>query len=406
METSTATGRDEQASGASRAVTSLSKNVRSGRAKSQLQYVTDLERRPSGGGAYAVNFHAYEQLSRRFNVSYAGPIVPRVSVIEQSVSRINRMLLHRPGKFAYFSDRTLNRNAEAVSERLRGHHDGLIFRSATRWCRVRPTVPYFVYLDAVFHSFFKNTFRADDFERADLERIYEEEAEFLERASMVFFESNWGMQSARNAYSLRGSHYMIAGRGGAIAPPPDDTWDGASHRLITMAMDFHQKGGDLVFGAYQILKRRFPSLTWHIVGGSPDFAWERREGIVYEGYLRPDRPAELVRLQALLSSAFLLLHPTREDTSPLVITEAAYFGCPTISVNRFAIPELVLNGVTGLLLEHPTPGALANSVTELLENEQRYRDMRRNAREHALRNSDWDRVGRLISDRIADCLPT
>ena len=31
----------------------------------------------------------------------------------------------------------------------------------------------------------------------------------------------------------------------------------------------------------------------------------------------------------------------REDTNPWVITEAAYFGGPSISVNRFAIPELV-----------------------------------------------------------------
>jgi glycosyltransferase involved in cell wall biosynthesis len=371
----------------------------------RIAYVTDLERKKSGGGSYAVNWNAYEQLSRRFSVTYAGPIVPQVSVIEQSVSRINRRILRRPGKFAYFSPRTLNRNAEAVSERIRENHDGIIFRSATRWCRVRPSVPYFVYLDAVFQSFFENTFRPDDFERADLERIYEEEAAFLERASMVFFESNWGMQRARDAYSLRGSHYMIAGRGGAIAPPAADTWND-TYRLITMAMDYRQKGGDLVFGAYQTLKRRFPALTWHIVGGPPDFAWERNEGIVYEGYLRPDRPDELSRLEALLSSAFLLVHPTREDTSPLVITEAAYFGCPTISVNRFAIPELVLNGVTGLLLEDPAPAALANSVIELFENEQRYRDMRRNARQYALRNSHWDHVGQLMSDRIADYLAT
>jgi len=101
-----------------------------------------------------------------------------------------------------------------------------------------------------------------------------------------------------------------------------------------MAFNFRQKGGDITLGAYKLLKPRFPSLTWHIIGGPPEGDWRSLGGISYEGILRPDVPAERERLRELLARAFLLVHPTREDINPLVPTEAAYFGCPAISLEK------------------------------------------------------------------------
>jgi glycosyltransferase involved in cell wall biosynthesis len=169
-------------------------------------------------------------------------------------------------------------------------------------------------------------------------------------------------------------------------------------------MNFLQKGGDVVLEAFTLLRQRFPDLTWHIVGGRPPSTVDSMPGVTWEGILDPGKPDERDRLEIILANAFLLLHPTREDTSPLVITEAAYFGCPSISINRFAIPELVINGVTGILVESPEAGSFVRSVTELLENPQRYGDMRRNARAHALANFSWDKVGNAMSERMSAAL--
>jgi len=172
-----------------------------------------------------------------------------------------------------------------------------------------------------------------------------------------------------------------------------------------MAFNFRQKGGDITLGAYRILKPRFPSLTWHIIGGPPAGDWHSVPGISYEGALRPDVPAERERLRALLAEAFLLVHPTREDTSPLVLTEAAYFGCPAISVNSFGIPELVKHGRTGLLVDPPvTSDAVAAAIAGLLEERGGYLDMRRAARSTALEKHSWDRIGTVMCDRIEESL--
>jgi len=167
---------------------------------------------------------------------------------------VNRHVLKRPSSFFYFSPATLQGNARRASRYFSGV-DGVFFRSATRWCHCRPSAPYFVYLDIVFHTFFENTFEQSDFNDSDLSRIFKAEERFLENADAVFFESDWGLQKARQAYSLRGDHYHVAGRGGALDPPGADTWLGEPLILLSIAMNFEQKGGDIILQAYQDLKK-------------------------------------------------------------------------------------------------------------------------------------------------------
>jgi glycosyltransferase involved in cell wall biosynthesis len=367
----------------------------------RIAYVTDLPQTVAGGGAYAVNFHAFRELEKRFDAHYTGPIVPRIPPADSAISKFRRRILRLPGSYSYFSPATLDRNASEVTARLPRDAEAIVFRSAGRWCRCRPGVPYFVYLDAVVHTFFHNTFRVRDFHEHDLDRIWREERSFLEAASGVFFESEWGRRMAAEAYALEKDHYGSVGRGGVIDPPRADTWDGASRRLVTMAMDFQQKGGDLVAEAFRRLKPRYPSLAWDIVGGAPGTGLESTDSVTYHGILDPGDPTGRAKLERILAGAFLCVHPTREDTSPLVITEAAYFGCPTVSVRAFAIPELVLDGETGLLIDTPASvDELAVAIETMLANSSRYVAFRRRAREHSLAAFRWEATGTLMCDFI------
>ena len=373
--------------------------------RSRVAYVTDLAQTPSGGGAYVVNWHAFEELGKRFDATYVGPIVPRPPRVATAVSKIRRRVLRLPGRYTYFSTETLRSNASEVHSRIPGDCDAIVFRSAGRWSLCDPAVPYFVYLDAVTHTFFHNTFDEKDFDDSDLARLWNDEAMFLEKATGVFFESKWGLEMARNAYALRATHYHVAGRGGALEPPPKDAWDGESLCLVTMAMDFRQKGGDIVTDAYRRLRARFPALTWSIIGGPPDFAPDTLPGVTYEGMLRMDDAEDVDRLRAVLANSFLCLHPTREDTSPLVLTEAAYFGCPSIATRAFAIPELILDGETGILLETGADGAaLAAAIEQLLLDRNRYAGMRQRARAFSVSAFRWNGTGQVICNAIEGSL--
>lgn len=223
----------------------------------------------------------------------------------------------------------------------------------------------------------------------------------MKNAAGVFFESEWGLRKARDAYQLEGKNFICVGRGGNIPVPENDVYDNSNLRLVSIARNFRQKGGDIIFDAYLELRKSYPELQWHIVGEKPDRPWERYEGIHYYGFLDKSNLNQLKEMQSVLEQAFVLVHPTREDTNPLVISEAGYFGCPTISVKNFAIPELVKNGENGILLDYPADAkALVNAVKSLIENPASYIKMRRHAREIALRTASWDAVGDKIAQHI------
>ena len=335
-----------------------------GTRKAKLLYVSHLPRRPSGGGMLAVSFRIAQQLDRYFDLQDIGPIVPHVSVMDALLSKIRRKVIHVPGRFYQFSANTLAATARHVEQLIGADRDGVFFRSSTRWIHCRPTVPYFVHTDVVFHTFFGNTFDPTDFITSDLQRIWAAERAFLEGAAAVFFESEWGLQKAREAYQLSGNHYVALRNGGGIEPPGCDVWAGGSLRLVSIAKHFKQKGGDIVLEAFRMLKPR-----------------------------------------EILTDSFLLVHPTREDTNPLVLIEAAYFGCPSVSVDDFAIPELVVDGETGLLLKRPVTGeSVANAIEKLILERNLYLDLRRKARERAVQEFQWDAIGEGMANHICRSL--
>lgn len=370
----------------------------------KLLYISHLPRTPSGGGVYAVSWNVAKQLDSYFQLRDPGHVETPSNAGDAFISKVKRRIFRRPSKFHAFSNSVLKAIASKVEALQEEQHDAIFFRSSTRWSECRPKLPYFVHTDVVFHTFFENTFSPQDFLASDLERIHSLERQFLANAKLVFFESNWGLNKAKEALKLDGKNFVVARNGGGLLPPPADLWDGKSRKLLTIAKDFYQKGGDLVLEAFRILKPRYPNLEWHIIGGKPSEGITSTEGIHYEGFLRPSVAEELERFQTILQQCFLLVHPTREDTNPLVLVEAGYFGSPSVSIKDFAIPELILDKKTGLLLERPVSGNdVARKIAEILDSPN-YMLMRTEAREYATSNFSWEKTGRFMASQIKKTL--
>jgi glycosyltransferase involved in cell wall biosynthesis len=367
--------------------------------------VSHLPCQLSGGGMYAVTWHVWQQLLRRFPGSSFVQVRPPGNLSGLLKSRLLRRVLGRRGDFFPFAAPVLEETGRRVQAAIPATAQAVLFRSSTRWIRCRPEVPYFVHGDACFHTYCCNKNAESQFRREDLQRICDEEAAFLESAQGVFFESRWALESAVAAYGLRGRHYHAIGVAGGLETPAAVAETDSVVRLLSIANHFRQKGGDLTYEAFRLLQPRYPQLKWHIVGGRPDFGMLRFPGIVYEGRLNPESMADRQRYTGLLASASLLLHPTREDMNPLVLLEAAGYGCPAVSVADFAIPELVADGKTALLLKRPvTPASLAAAIESLILDSERYRQMRRDARLRALARTSWDDIGRSMAQVIGEVL--
>jgi glycosyltransferase involved in cell wall biosynthesis len=73
-------------------------------------------------------------------------------------------------------------------------------------------------------------------------------------------------------------------------------------------------------------------------------------------------------LAVLRRKSYLSVVASRFEVSPMVVLEALAHGCPLVATNTGGIPEIVTDGVNGLLCEPGNPAAMAARITLLLEN--------------------------------------
>lgn len=89
-------------------------------------------------------------------------------------------------------------------------------------------------------------------------------------------------------------------------------------------------------------------------------------------------------LSLLYSAADVFLLPTVEDNFPNTALEAVACGVPVVAFRVGGVPEIVRDGVTGLLVEAGDAGGLGKAIGELLRNPERRRAMSANCRRVAV----------------------
>jgi glycosyltransferase involved in cell wall biosynthesis len=126
------------------------------------------------------------------------------------------------------------------------------------------------------------------------------------------------------------------------------------------------KGHDVAMAAVSALRTRFPALKLLIVGDGPTRADVARLAAGLEGSVlltghRDDVPE-------VLAASDALVHPTERDAFPTALLEAMAAGLPIVATAVGGIPEIVVDGTTGLLIR-PQAGAegLADALRRLLD---------------------------------------
>jgi hypothetical protein len=112
-----------------------------------------------------------------------------------------------------------------------------------------------------------------------------------------------------------------------------------------------RKGQEHVLAAAAALQSRHPQAVWLIAGEGSGLeelkARAEAEGLLNDGYVRflgfrPDVPA-------ILAAADILVLPSRSEGFPNTLLEGMALGLPIAASRADGIPELVADGVTGLL---------------------------------------------------------
>jgi glycosyltransferase involved in cell wall biosynthesis len=345
-----------------------------------INFVSNLPSDLRTGGFSAMNAAAYEALRKLDTVHYVGPINPPTIFQQRAVSKLLRTLGVQ-GSFFAFSRERLGAVAEEVHQRRATAARFDFFHGFTPWILTRPPRLYAAWSDCTFHDYIEIYHRRGLFRPADLERIEHTEAVWLRGARYIGFSNGWAAQRAISHYALDASRVHVVGNFGEIEMPAADEYAGAK-QFAFVSTDFDAKGGPTVLAAFRKLRQRHADACLVIVGAAPP-GGAIEPGVIVTGYLRKEVPDEYARFRTILAATRALVHPTNSDISPLIVIEAGYFGCPAIASKRFAIPELVDHGISGILLDDVSVNSVADAMSWMLDNETLYQDMRRRARTKA-----------------------
>lgn len=202
--------------------------------------------------------------------------------------------------------------------------------------------------------------------------------------------SQWTAESLMTDYGVPAAKISVIAPGVAT-----DFWRRAETpserrgplRVLFVGGDFWRKGGATLLAAARALPEGTVEL--HIVSRTE--LNEQPGVLVYHG-VQPNS----VELRALYHHCDLFCLPTTGDCMPLALIEAAAAGLPIISTTLAAIPEVVRDGESGLLVPPDDVRALAAALYGLAAAPERRRALGARATALAAEEFDARRNGRRL----------
>lgn len=167
-----------------------------------------------------------------------------------------------------------------------------------------------------------------------------------------------------------------------------------------------KKGFDLLLRAFTLVRGKHPNVALRIAGAGPEEGMLRR--LITD--LGLEHAVELVGVLtgrekvAFLQQALLLVSSARREPFATANLEAMAAGLPIVATRVGGNPEIVRDGVTGVLVPPDDPAALADAILALLGDAEERRRMSAAAREH-VKAYDWSVIIERYLEAYAGVLP-
>ncbi len=180
--------------------------------------------------------------------------------------------------------------------------------------------------------------------------------------------------------------------------------------MVCVASLFPKKGHVHLIDALALVAERRPGVALELVGEGPErhriLERARERGVAGRVSLLGARSSEDVRATLAGAGVFVLpavrLPSGRMEGIPVALMEAMAAGVPVVSTRLSGIPELVQDGVTGLLAEPGDPRGLAAAMERILDDEALAGRLALGARELVERSFSLTREANRLGDLFAE----
>lgn len=309
--------------------------------------------------------------------------------------------------------RARSARAQRIIDRHASQVDAIIQIGATFAARPPAGLPLVLYCDSNF-EYSRDGAQSGFSEAAALPAheaigVRAREASIYESASRIFtmserlrqvFIDRFGIPAGRVETLHAGVNFRI---GEEPAVVPNDGTRGPV--ILFVGRAFERKGGDILLDAFRLVRERVPDARLLILGPDaiPGHATPGpvgADGVELMGYVDKSTPEGKAKLDGAYSSARVFCLPTRFEALGIVYLEAMYHELPCVGPRAWAVPEMVDDGVTGLLVPPDDRPALAEALVTLLTDPARAQAMGKAGAERLRERFTWTRVARKMAAAI------
>lgn len=241
---------------------------------------------------------------------------------------------------------------------------------------------------------------------AALERWYERERRQYRAAAHLFAFSHETQASLVDHYGVPPERVSAVGAGANFDVLPvlvGERAPDAPPTVLFVGNDFIRKGGPRLLEAFRLVRETVPDARLRIVGTPHPIA--PQPGVEVLG-----RVAGRERMSQLYAEADVFCLPSVFDPFALVMLEAMAHGVPCVATPTCGVPEIVVDGETGLMVSQDADAVrpLAAALVGLLTDPQRAAEMGAAGRRRVEQRFLWTHVVERMSpvlDRMSTQTP-
>jgi len=227
------------------------------------------------------------------------------------------------------------------------------------------------------------------------------EEELYQNAKTIFTTNENARESLITDYGVNKDKVIKVGYGLTLENLPEfeKTYDGKT--ILFVGMDFERKGGYVLLEAFKKVKEKILNSRLIIIGPNPEIYKINQPGVESLGMIRDRKITEEYYKQA---SIFVM--PSLCEPFGLVFLEAMGYKLPCIGTNIDAMPEIIENGKTGILVSPNNCNELADKTILLLKDNSLMKQMGDNAYVSLQQRFNWQNVTGIIDINLRNYLLT
>jgi starch synthase len=240
-----------------------------------------------------------------------------------------------------------------------------------------------------------------------IQREWRNEQRVFDGLDLIMTMSEWLRRSFIEDFGQDPDKVVTVGSGANFVafPDPPAERDWSVPRVLFVGFDWHRKGLAEVRDAFRRLREERPDAELWIVGPERPAEEAAETGVTWHGRVdrsRPEGDAEIARLHR---EATMFALPSVYDPMPNVLLEAMAWELPVIASQAGSMPEMVGDGVGGLLVPSRDADAVLAAMRQLAGDAERSRAMGKAGRSRVLERFTWRGVAERMVAAIEARLP-